>query len=75
MYVGGGGGGGVPEGISAILIHTKAQAIFGFDIFKNSIFFFLGGGGLEKLIFFYLDMMILWTFFWGHPKRGHFHVF
>ena len=70
------GGGGVPEGISAILIHTKAQAIFGFDIFKNSIFFFfLGGGGLEKLIFFYLDMMILWTFFGGHPKRGHFHVF
>ena len=44
MYVGGGGG-GVPEGISAILIHTKAQAIFGFDIFKNSIFFFFFGGG------------------------------
>ena len=67
MYVG--GGGWVPEGISAILIHTKAQAIFGFDIFKNSIFFFFfffwGGGGVRKINLFLFGYDDFVDIFWG----------
>ena len=47
-FPGGGGGGGYPD----IFIHTQAWVIFGVQNFQKNEYFFLWGGGSEKLIFF-----------------------